>query len=73
MVMPVRASVMNVPLWEALVSLLILFGTAALIIWIAAKIYRVAIFATGQKPTFSEIVAWMRPLERFGGVFLTYF
>jgi ABC-2 type transport system permease protein len=60
MVMPVRASVMNVPLWEALVSLLILFGTAALIIWIAAKIYRVAIFATGQKPTFSEIVAWMR-------------
>jgi ABC-2 type transport system permease protein len=41
-------------------SLALLFGTAAFIVWLAAKIYRIAIFATGQKPTASEIMRWMR-------------
>ena len=43
-----------------LASVVLLFLTALLIIWMAAKIYRVAIFATGQKPTMSELVRWMR-------------
>jgi ABC-2 type transport system permease protein len=60
MVMPVRASVTSIPWWELAVSLLLLYVTAAVIIWLAAKIYRVAIFATGQKPTVREIAAWMR-------------
>ncbi|HEX6309294.1 MAG TPA: ABC transporter permease [Longimicrobiales bacterium] len=60
MVMPVRASVSAVPLLQILASALLLFGTAALIIWIAAKIYRVAIFATGQKPTLRELITWTR-------------
>ncbi|HSK18075.1 MAG TPA: ABC transporter permease [Longimicrobiales bacterium] len=60
MVMPVRASATNVPLWQIAASVILLFATAALIMWLAAKIYRIAIFATGQKPTFREIVSWMR-------------
>lgn len=60
MVMPVRASVTGIPWWELAMSLVLLYVTAAAIIWIAAKIYRVAIFATGQKPTAREIVRWMR-------------
>ena len=31
-----------------------------LMIWLAAKIYRIAIFATGKKPSMAELVRWMR-------------
>ena len=60
MVMPVRISVAGVDWMQMAVSLVLLFATAAAIIWMAAKIYRVAIFATGQKPTGREIVRWMK-------------
>jgi ABC-2 type transport system permease protein len=60
MVMPVRASVSGVDLWQLVLSLVLLFATAAAMIWVAAKIYRVAIFATGQKPTGREILRWMK-------------
>ena len=60
MVMPVRISVAGVDWMQMAVSLVLLFATAAAIIWLAAKIYRVAIFATGQKPTGREIVRWMK-------------
>jgi ABC-2 type transport system permease protein len=60
MVMPVRASVAGVDWVQLGISVLLLYATAALIIWVAGKIYRIAIFATGKKPTASEIVRWMR-------------
>lgn len=60
MVMPVRAAVEGVQWGQFLLSLLLLYGTAVLILWLAAKIYRVAIFATGTKPTGREILRWMR-------------
>ncbi|HSJ10996.1 MAG TPA: ABC transporter permease [Longimicrobiales bacterium] len=60
MVMPVRMSVGSVDLLQVALSIALLFGTAAAIVWLAAKIYRVAIFATGQKPTAAEIYRWMR-------------
>jgi ABC-2 type transport system permease protein len=60
MVMPVRASVTTIDVWQFSLSLLLLYATAAVIIWFAAKIYRVAIFATGQRPTAREVVRWMR-------------
>jgi ABC-2 type transport system permease protein len=59
-VMPVRVSVAGIEWWQLALSLALLFVTAILIIWLAAKIYRVAIFATGQKPTFSEVLRWMK-------------
>ncbi|HUF51381.1 MAG TPA: ABC transporter permease [Longimicrobiales bacterium] len=60
MVMPVRMSVAGVDWPQLALSLVLLYGTAAAIIWLAGKIYRVAIFATGQKPTAREIYRWMR-------------
>jgi ABC-2 type transport system permease protein len=59
-VMPVRASVIGINWAHVAISLTLLYGTAALIIWLASKIYRVAIFATGKKPTLGEIAHWMR-------------
>jgi ABC-2 type transport system permease protein len=60
MVMPVRASVAGANWPEIAISAALLYATALLIVWIAAKIYRVAIFATGKKPTASELFRWMR-------------
>jgi ABC-2 type transport system permease protein len=60
MVMPVRMAVAGVDWLQLALSLVLLYGTAVVIIWLAAKIYRTAIFATGQKPTASEIFRWMR-------------
>jgi ABC-2 type transport system permease protein len=58
--MPVRASVGGVDWFQLGLSIALLYATAAVIIWLAAKIYRIAIFATGKKPTASEIMRWMR-------------
>jgi ABC-2 type transport system permease protein len=60
MVMPVRISVAGIDWAQTGLSLLLLFGTALITIWFAGKIYRVAIFATGKKPTAGEIIRWMR-------------
>jgi ABC-2 type transport system permease protein len=59
-VMPVRTSVIGVDWVQLAISLVLLYGTAALIIWLASKVYRVAIFATGKKPTIGEIARWLR-------------
>lgn len=60
MVMPVRVSVAGLNLAHVALSITLLYASALLIIWLAAKVYRTAIFATGKKPTVSEIVRWMR-------------
>lgn len=50
----------GVPLWQQLLSLLILIGTFVLIVWFAAKIYRVGILMYGKKPSYKELVKWMK-------------
>lgn len=46
--------------WEIALSLVILAVSIALMIWVAAKIYRVGIFMYGQKPTVATLIRWMR-------------
>lgn len=50
----------GVPAWELAVSLLALYATIILFIWICAKIYRVGIFLYGKKPSVTEIIRWVR-------------
>ncbi len=50
----------GVPIWQQLISLLILIGTFILIVWFAAKIYRVGILMYGKKPSYKEIIKWIR-------------
>lgn len=50
----------DVPLWQELLSLGILYGTATLFVWISAKIYRVGILMYGKKPSLSEMLRWLR-------------
>ncbi|WP_418992925.1 ABC transporter permease [Alistipes sp.] len=50
----------GIPLWEIVLSLVILYASFAGMVWFAAKIYRVGIFMYGKKPTFKELLKWVR-------------
>ncbi|UKM63521.1 ABC transporter permease [Flavobacteriaceae bacterium GSB9] len=50
----------GVPLWQQLVSLLILIATFIFAVWFAAKIYRVGILMYGKKPTYKDLIKWIK-------------
>lgn len=50
----------GVPLWQEILSVVLLYATAFLMIWLGGKIYRVGILMYGKKPTIKEIVKWLR-------------
>ncbi len=50
----------GVPLWQQLISLLLLVGTFLLTVWFAAKIYRVGILMYGKKPSYKELIKWIK-------------
>lgn len=50
----------GVPLWEILLSLVVLYASFMAMIWLCAKIYRVGIFMYGKKPSLMEIIRWAR-------------
>ena len=50
----------GVPMWQIIVSMVILIGTFFLFVWFAAKIYRVGILMYGKKPTWRELIKWLR-------------
>ena len=53
---------MGVPWWNVALSMALLAGTAALLVALAARVYRVAILMYGKRPSFKEIVRWtVRP------------
>ncbi len=49
----------GVPIWQQIISVLLLFITVLLTIWLAAKIYRVGILMHGKKPSIKEIARWI--------------
>ncbi|WP_055446614.1 ABC transporter permease [Lacinutrix mariniflava] len=50
----------GVPIWQQILSLLILIGTFMFTIWMASKIYRVGILMYGKKPTYRELLKWIK-------------
>ena len=50
----------GVPLWEKLLSVVLLYGSFILTSIMAAKIYRVGILMYGKKPSFKELIKWMK-------------
>lgn len=50
----------GVPWWQILISVIILFATFFLVVWFAAKIYRVGILMYGKKPTWKELYKWLK-------------
>lgn len=50
----------GVPIWQQLLSLVLLIGTFMFTVWFAAKIYRVGILMYGKKPSYKEILKWIK-------------
>ncbi len=50
----------GVPIWQILLSGAILIGTTLLMVFVAAKIYRVGILMYGNKATYKELWKWIR-------------
>jgi len=50
----------GIPLWEKLLSIVLLYGTFILISIVAAKVYRVGILMYGKKPSIKEMMKWVK-------------
>lgn len=50
----------DVPVWEIIISILLLYGTAMLLTYFASRIYRTGILMYGRKITFKELLKWAR-------------
>ncbi|MFZ1289791.1 MAG: ABC transporter permease [Melioribacteraceae bacterium] len=59
-VMPARMTLADVPIWQFILSIVISFATIIAIFPFAGKIFRVGILRTGKKPSWGEIVKWLK-------------
>ena len=59
-VMPAKMTLVDVPLWKFIVSIVVNILTILAVFPIAGKIYRVGILRTGKKPKWSEVVKWLK-------------
>lgn len=50
----------GVPIWQQILSVVILFATFMGTVWVAAKIYRVGILMYGKKPSYKELIKWLK-------------
>lgn len=50
----------GVPLYQIILSILILFGTFIGMVWFASKIYRIGILTYGRKPSWKELLKWLK-------------
>lgn len=58
--MLVRIVTQTPPLWQIVLSLVVGFSTAAILMWLAARIYRTGMLMYGKRATIPEIVRWVR-------------
>ena len=50
----------GIPLWEVVVSLIVLYITFIVVTWLAARIFRIGIFMHGKRPSWHELWQWVR-------------
>lgn len=58
--MMMRIALVSPPLWQIILSMLIMIVTILGCVWIAAKIYRVGILMYGKRPSITELGRWLR-------------
>lgn len=59
-IMPARITLVDIPLLQLILSIVINLAVMILIFILAGKIYRVGILITGKKPKWSEVVKWFK-------------
>ncbi len=50
----------DVPMWQIILSIVILIGTFLVNVWFASKIYRVGILMYGKKPSYKDLLKWLK-------------
>ncbi len=50
----------DVPWWQLLLSIVLLYATALGCIWISSRIYRTGILLYGKKRSFKEVLRWIK-------------
>jgi ABC-2 type transport system permease protein len=60
MVMFMRITLMNPPLWQIALSIVLLLLTLALLFKGVAKVFRIGILMYGKRPTVREVLRWAR-------------
>ena len=50
----------GIPTWQIVTALVLLYISVAGMAWVAGKIYRVGIFMHGKKPSFKELLSWVK-------------
>ena len=50
----------GIPTWQIVLSLALLYASVVAMAWAAGKIYRVGIFMHGKKPSFKELLSWIK-------------
>ena len=50
----------GVPVWQQLLSFGLLVATFLFAVWFASKIYRVGILMYGKKPSYKELIKWIK-------------
>jgi ABC-2 type transport system permease protein len=60
MAMFVRISMTEVPIWQIVVSVALMFATIWGTGWLAAKIYRIGILMYGKPPKIKDLAAMLR-------------
>ena len=56
----VRLPITPPPLWEIMLTLILLSASIIVLAWIAARIFRVGILLTGKRPELGEIIRWIK-------------
>jgi ABC-2 type transport system permease protein len=58
--MLVRIVTQTPPFWQIALSLVIGFATVALLLWLAARVYRVGMLMYGKRATIPEVIRWIK-------------
>jgi ABC-2 type transport system permease protein len=60
LIMFMRIVVLAPPMWQIALSIVLLALGIVAAVWVSARIYRIGILMYGKKPTFPELVKWVR-------------
>jgi ABC-2 type transport system permease protein len=60
LIMFLRIVVLAPPLWQIALSVALLVLAILAVLWLSARVYRVGILMYGKRPTFPELVRWVR-------------
>jgi ABC-2 type transport system permease protein len=58
--MPLRLSIQAPPIWQTVLSVVLLLLAILGVIYVSAKIYRIGVLMYGKRPTLPELVRWLR-------------